>query len=81
MSWQYLKQRRHITLKGSAGKWANIGGGVSGDVIGKGGEGSDAGSADDVMVLEGHCWRWRRRFGEFVAVVCVGNREKIVTSW
>jgi hypothetical protein len=31
-------------LKGSAGKWTNIGGGVSGDVIGEGGEGSDAGS-------------------------------------
>ncbi len=39
------------------------------------------GGAQAVMVLEGHCWRWRRRFGEFVAVVCVGNRQKIVTSW
>ncbi len=39
------------------------------------------GGAQAVIVLEGHCWRWRRHFGEFVAVVCVRNWQKIITSW
>jgi hypothetical protein len=40
-----------------------------------------SGSAPAVMVLEGHCYRLRWRFWEFVAVVSIRNQQKIITSW
>jgi hypothetical protein len=40
-----------------------------------------SGGAQAVMVLEGHRCQRQRRFREFVAVVSIGNRQKIVTSW
>jgi hypothetical protein len=40
-----------------------------------------SGSAQAVMVQEGHSCRQRRRFWEFVAVVSIRNRQKIIMSW
>jgi hypothetical protein len=39
-----------------------------------------SGGAQAMIVLEGHRCRRRRRFREFVAIVSIGNRQKIVTS-
>jgi hypothetical protein len=34
-----------------------------------------------VMVAEGNCWRRRRCLRVFAATICVGKRQKSVTSW
>jgi hypothetical protein len=34
-----------------------------------------------VMVAEGYRWRRRRRLRVFAAAICVGKRQKSVTSW
>jgi hypothetical protein len=42
---------------------------------------SVSGGAQAVMVFEVHLWRQRGRLREFGALVCIGKRQKIVTSW
>jgi hypothetical protein len=42
---------------------------------------TETGDGQAVMVAEGHRWRRRQRLRLFVVTVCVGKRQKSVTSW
>ncbi len=58
----------------------DIGGGVSAGA-GALAVATETGDRQAVMVAEGNRWRRRQRLRIFVVSLCVGKRQKSVTSW